>query len=149
MRSLRLPICILCSWLVALPAFAKDKHEAALQAANLHFTVLKDDNNKPVRNASVVLHPVKKDGTQAKGGFQLKTDNEGKTETEGIPYGMLRIQVLAPGFQTFGNDYDIDKPDVDIEIRLKRPTTQYSIYDNPQGGQQNKPATPAAPPPPH
>ena len=44
---------------------------------NLRFTVVKDANDKPIRAASVVLHPVNKDGSQAKGGFQLKTDGEG------------------------------------------------------------------------
>ncbi len=122
--------------------FASDKQAGTQQSSNLHFTVVKDDNNKPVRNASVVLHPVGKNGKQSRGGFQLKTDNEGKTESEGIPYGPLRIQVLAPGFQTFGDDYDINKPDTDIEIRLKRPKDQLSVYDKPQDKQQKPPATP-------
>ena len=111
--------------------------------SNLRFTIVKDDNNKPVRNASVVLHPVNKNGSQAKGGFQLKTDNEGNTETEGIPYGMIRVQVLAQGFQTFGEDYKIDKPDMDIQIRLKRPSDQMTVYDKKGEGQP----TQAAPPP--
>ena len=118
------------------------------QASNLRFTVVKDDNNKPVRNASVVLHPVGKDGKQAKGGFQLKTDNDGKTESDGLPYGPLRIQVLAPGFQTFGDDYDVNKPEMDIEIRLKRPTRP--DVDLRQGARQEaeRPPTPPAEPKP-
>ncbi len=109
---------------------AKDK-KASESLANLHFTVLKGDNGKPIRNASVVLHPVNKDGKQSNGGYQLKTDNDGKTETEGVPYGKLRIQVLAPGFQTFGQDYDINQPNMDINIRMKRPQQQFTIYDRP------------------
>jgi hypothetical protein len=97
----------------------------------IKFVVLKDDNGKPVRNASVILHPVGQNGKQAKGGFQLKTDAEGKTETDGIPYGLLRVQVIAPGFQTFGNDYPINQPEQMVTIRLKRPQDQYTIYDKP------------------
>ena len=115
----------------------KDK-DAPLQVSNVRFTVVKDDNNKPVRNASVVLHPVDKNGGQSKGGFQIKTDNEGTVVYEGLPYGLLRVQVLAPGMKTFGNDYDINKPEMEIEIRLKRPTDQLSVYDK-------KPAEPATP----
>ena len=37
--------------------------------------------------------------------------------------------MLAPGFQTFGDDYQIDQPEMEIEIRLKRPGDQLSIYD--------------------
>ena len=144
MRSILLAACIVGVALVALPAFAKDKQAAPLQSSNLRFNVVKDDNNKPVRNASVILHLVTKSGGQAKGGFQLKTDNEGNTETEGIPYGKIRIQVLAPGMQTFGEDYQIDKPDMEIKIRLKRPSDQMSIYDKPQG---KPPAPPPATPP--
>jgi len=110
------------------------------QSSAIKFVVLKDDNGKPVRNASVILHPVGQNGRQAKGGFQLKTDAEGKTETDGIPYGLLRVQVIAPGFQTFGDDYTINQPEQDFTIRLKRPRDQYTIYDTPGSGPpKNKP----------
>ncbi|MGA3054695.1 MAG: carboxypeptidase-like regulatory domain-containing protein [Candidatus Korobacteraceae bacterium] len=98
--------------------------------SSLKFAVLKDDNGKPVRNAAVILHPVGGGGKQSKGGFELKTDSGGKTETDGIPYGKLRVQVIAPGFQTFGQDYTINQPQQEVVIRLKRPQGQYSIYEN-------------------
>lgn len=97
------------------------------------FVVLKDDSGKPVRNAAVVLHPVGKNGKQMKNGFELKTDNEGKTHFDGIPFGLLRVQVIAHGFQTFGGDYQIEKTSQDITIRLKRPQGQYSIYEKHDG----------------
>ena len=97
-------------------------------SSSLKFTVLKSASGKPVRNASIVLHPVDKKGKQEKGGLQLKTDAEGRTGIEGIPYGKLRIQVLSPGYQTFGGDYDIDQPLEEIVIKLERPQEQYSIY---------------------
>ena len=40
------------------------------------------------------------------------------------------MQVLAPGFQTFGEDYQIDKPELEITVKLKRPGGQYSVYEN-------------------
>ncbi len=116
--------------LLTTGVIAKDKKKSAPQElAVLHFSVVKDDNGKPVRNASIVLHAVDKDGGQSKGGYQLKTNGDGVIDDEGVPYGKLRIQVLAPGFQTFGQDYDINQPNQDIEIRLKRPVGQFSIYD--------------------
>ena len=113
---------------------------ASEPTAALSFLVLKDDNGKPVRNAAVVLHPVNTKGKQGRGGFELKTDSEGKTHFEGVPYGKMRVQVLAPGFQTFGEDYDIGQPAQDITIRLKRPQQQYSIYDDPQGKKKDAPS---------
>ena len=104
-------------------AFAQD------DSSLLNFVVLRDYNGKPLRNASVVMHPVRKDGKQGKGGLQIKTDAEGKASFDGAPYGKLRVQVLAPGFQTFGADYDIDKPTMEITVKMKRPAGQYSIYE--------------------
>ncbi|MGD0508351.1 MAG: carboxypeptidase-like regulatory domain-containing protein [Terriglobales bacterium] len=98
--------------------------------SNLRFVVVRDSDGKPVRNAEVVLHPVKRKGKQAQGEMELKTDAEGKTNVDGIPYGPLRVQVLAPHFQTFGEDYEINKPEMEITVKLKHPGGQYSIYDN-------------------
>ena len=36
--------------------------------------------------------------------------------------------MLAPGFQTYGEDYQIDKPELSITVKLKRPGGQYSSY---------------------
>src|SRR5438477_7450880 len=110
--------------LSGIVAFAGDQ-----KSSDLRFLVMRDYNGKPVRNASVVLHPVK-EGKQERGGFQLKTDSEGRTGFDGVPYGILRVQVLCPGFQTFGEDYDIKEPTTDITIKLKRPGGQFSIYDD-------------------
>jgi hypothetical protein len=97
---------------------------------NMRFVVIRDFNGKPVKNAAVILHPVTSKGKQARGGLELKTDSEGKTNIDGIPYGPIRIQVLAPGFQTFGEDYQLEKPETEIVVKLKRPGTQYSLYEN-------------------
>jgi hypothetical protein len=98
--------------------------------SDLRFVVVREYNGKPVRNAAVVLHPVNRKGKQSRGGLELKTDGEGRTTIDGIPYGPLRVQVLAPGFQTFGEDYKIDKAEMEITVKLKRPGGQYSVYEN-------------------
>jgi hypothetical protein len=112
-------------------AFAqKDKDDDEGPTSFLNFLVLKEDNGKPVRNAAVIMHPVNAKGKQGKGGMELKTDVDGRAVYEGIPYGKLRVQVLASGFQTYGDDFDIDKANVEITIKLKRPKNQYSLYDD-------------------
>lgn len=118
-------------WSVAILAVVGSA--AGEQSSILNFLVVRETNGKPVRNASVILHPVNKHGKQERGGLQLKTDAEGKTSFDGAPYGKLRIQVLVPGFQTFGDDYDITGPVTNITVKLKRPQEQYTIY----GDQQN------------
>lgn len=112
----------------------------------LYFQVIKEDNGKPVRNAAVIMHAVNAKGKQERGDMELKTDPDGKTSFDGIPYGMVRVQVLASGFQTFGEDYDIEKAKTEITIKLKRPQGQYSVYDdhakepNPPPKQETPPA---------
>ena len=59
--------------LVGLAAAQEDEGPMS----DLRFVVVRDYNGKPVRNAAVVLHPVSRKGKQAKGGLELKTDNDG------------------------------------------------------------------------
>jgi hypothetical protein len=101
-----------------------------VESSELHFVVVRDYNGKPIRNAAVVMHPVAKNGKQEKGGLELKTDAEGKASFDGVPYGKLRVQVLIQGFQTYGGDYDIDRPTMEITVKLKRPARMYSIYED-------------------
>ena len=114
--------------LVVLSAAQRDKDVE--QTSVVNFIVVKEDNGKPVRNAAVIMHPVNPKGKQGRGGLELKTDPDGKANFDGIPYGMLRVQVLAHGFQTYGEDFDVEKPSMDLTIKLKRPQGQYSVYDN-------------------
>ena len=125
MTEIRVTLAFLALALLAFPVLA----EEAERTSNLNFVVLRDYNGKPVQNASVILHPVDNRGKQGKGGYQLKTDAEGKTSFDGVPYGKLRVQVLAQGFQTYGEDYDVNQPTTAITIKLKRPQGQYSIYE--------------------
>jgi len=119
--------------LLGLAGLAQD------ETSLLNFNIIRDYSGKPIRNASVIMHPVKKDGRQSRGGLQIKTDADGKANFDGVPYGKLRIQVLAQGYQTYGDDYDINQPKMDITIRMKRPADQYSIYsDHPEEKKEEK-----------
>jgi 5-hydroxyisourate hydrolase-like protein (transthyretin family) len=108
--------------LTALLSMAEHK------SATLQFLVVKDSNGKPVRNAEIVLHPVSKDGKQKDEGLELKTHEDGRAAINGIPYGKLRVQVIAPGFKTYGEDYEITQPSGEFTIKLKKPSEQYTIY---------------------
>ena len=114
--------------LLLLLGLATAKEKPPQQFADLKFLVLKEYNGQPIRNASVVLHEMDARGRQERGGLQLKTDNEGKASYAGMPYGKVRIQVIAPGFQTYGQDHDINQPEYEFVIKLKRPQEQHSIY---------------------
>jgi hypothetical protein len=112
----------------AFQAFGQKDSDAPTALVN--FVVLKEDNGKPVRNAAVILHPVNGKGKQERGGLELKTNQDGKTSFDGVPVGPMRVQVIAPGFQTYGEDFDVKLGKLDVTIRMKRPKGQYSIYDD-------------------
>jgi len=97
-------------------------------SASLNFLVVREANGKPVKNAEIVLHPVDPHGKQKQEGLELKTHDDGKAEVNGLAYGKWRIQVIAPGFKTFGQDYEVGQPSVEITIKLQKPSEQYSIY---------------------
>jgi hypothetical protein len=105
------------------------KYKSPPPTARIEVTILKDVNGKPVENAAVIFHPM--EGEKDKGNMELKTNEEGKTIIDVLPIGdTVRLQVIAHGFQTYGDDYKVDKADMAIEIRMKRPGEQYSIYKN-------------------
>ena len=70
---------------------------------------------------------------------ELKTNQEGKAVIDVIPVDdVVRLQIIAKGFQTYGQDYTIDKPSLAMEIRMKRPGEQYSIYKDHPDQDQNQ-----------
>jgi hypothetical protein len=98
------------------------------KSATLQFLVIKDENGKPVRNAEIVLHGVDKHGKQKSDGLELKTHEDGRAEIGGIPFGKIRVQVIAHGLRTFGEDYDISQTNHEITIKMQKPQDQYTIY---------------------
>jgi hypothetical protein len=110
--------------LLSIFASAADK----TKTATVRFTVLREFDGKPIRAASVIIHPVDKEGKQRSDGQQVKTTAEGVAQHPALPFGKVRVQVIARGFQTYGEDYEIDKDPTEIVIKLKRPQEQHSIY---------------------
>jgi hypothetical protein len=103
------------------------KYKAPAPTARIEVSVLRDVNGKPIENAAVVFHPM--EGEKDKGNMELKTNEDGKAIIDVLPIGdTVRLQIIAKGYQTYGEDYKIERADMNIEIRMKRPGEQYSIY---------------------
>lgn len=100
------------------------KYKAPPPTSRVDVTILRNDDGKPIENASVIFQMV-----GDKGNMELKTNEDGKTVIDVLPTGSeVVLQVLAKGYQTYGGDYKIDKAQMAIEVKLKRPGQQYSIY---------------------
>jgi Carboxypeptidase regulatory-like domain len=123
-----LPLFGALALLLVMPATWASGGDKDSNNAHIDFVVIRSYNGKPVRNASVILHPVNKDGKESRGGTELKTDPDGKASLDYVPYGTMRIQAIAPGLQTYGNDIEINQPQQQITIKMNRPKDQYSIY---------------------
>lgn len=105
------------------------KYKVPPPSAHVEVTVLKSFNGKPIENASVIFHPIQ--GDKDKGALELKTNEDGKAIIDVIPIGdTVRLQVIANGYQTYGQDYKINKAEMTMEIKMKRPGAQYSTYGN-------------------
>lgn len=103
------------------------KYKTPPPSSRIEVTVLKAFNGKPIGNAAVIFHPI--EGDKDKGVLELKTNEDGKAVIDVIPIGdTVRLQVIANGYQTYGQDYKIDKADMTMEVKMKRPAPQYSTY---------------------
>ncbi len=110
---------------------------AAGMAANSDLTTItvavKSPYDNPVDNASVVVKFVK-GRSKAKLGKKILTSWERRTNQEGlakippIPQGLILVQVIAKGYQTFGQTFEIDEEQKTIEVKLNPPQAQYSSH---------------------
>lgn len=129
MKIHRLTLALLCGVLLPVVSFGGKKSTVpAEKTASVNVIVVKNANGKPVKNAEVVLHLLDNHGKQKQEGMELKTHEDGKAEATGIPYGKVRVQVIAPGFQTYGQDFTVDQPNLEITIKMQKPAEQFSIY---------------------
>jgi hypothetical protein len=113
------------------------KYKAPPETMKIDISVVRASTGKPIPNAAVIFHPVNEKG-KSEGAMELKTDLEGKTQLDVIPIGStVRLQIIANGFQTFGNDYIANADSKEITIKMQRPTSQYSIYKGNATGDQS------------
>jgi len=106
-----------------------DKSDRSSEPATVKLQIhvsTKDD--KPIPEASVYVR------FNESGGFlrhdklaelDLKTNQEGIAKVPAIPQGRIMIQVIATGWHTYGEWYQINQPEQVIEIKLDRPPHWY------------------------
>jgi hypothetical protein len=94
---------------------------------------LKDQAGKPVDHASVVVrfvqgHSVVKLGKAIRTTFELRSNQEGEARIPSIPQGKILVQVIAKGYQTFGQTFDVTEEEKTLDITLNPPQQQYSAH---------------------
>jgi hypothetical protein len=108
------------------------KYKTPPPASHIEVTVLKA-NGKPVANAAVIFHPLDK-SNQDQGNMEIKTNRDGVASLDVIPVGdTILLQVIADGFQTYGQNYTIDGDSKLITVQLHKPAGQISAYTDHPG----------------
>jgi len=85
-------------------------------------------NGHPVGNASVYVRYPKPDSFLHHGDLQeldLKSNLDGSVKVPPVPQGKVEIQVIAKGWHTYGEWYDVEKDDQTVTIQLQEPPHWY------------------------
>src|SRR4051812_34509206 len=110
---------------------------APLGFADTPMTKLKIDvrtlGDKPVDRAAVIVQFVEgrsivKLGKKIQTRWEMRSNQEGIAKIPAIPQGKIRIQIVAKGYQTFGQVFDVADEDKTIVIKLNPPQAQYSAH---------------------
>ena len=93
-----------------------------------------NDSDKPVDRASVIVKFVQgrdyiKLGKKIRDTYELRTNQEGEASLPEIPQGKILIQIIAKGYQTYGQTLDINEAERTVEIKLNPPQKQYSAHE--------------------
>ncbi len=88
---------------------------------------------KPVDRASVVVDFVEgrsviKLGKKNRTHWEVRTNQEGVAKVPPLPEGKVRVQVIAKGYQTFGQTFEISGSEKTLTIKLNPPQRPYSAH---------------------
>jgi Carboxypeptidase regulatory-like domain len=130
MRTLGNPVRRIFVSALLIGAFALTLAAAPMTKLNI---VVKTQSGRPVERASVVVrfvegHSVVKLGKAIRTTYELRTNQEGEVLVPSIPQGKIRIQIIAKGYQTFGQIFDVSEEEKKIEIALNPPQQQYTAH---------------------
>ena len=94
---------------------------------------VKTESDKAVERAAVRVKFIQgrnymKLGKRIMTSYELKTNQEGVAKIPPIPQGKILVQVIAKGYQTHGQTYEVDETERTIEVKLKPPQQQYSAH---------------------
>ena len=94
---------------------------------------VKTPGGNPVDRASVIVKFVEgrskiKLGKKIVTTWEMRTNQEGWAKCPPIPQGKILVQVIAKGYQTFGEQVDVNEEERTVEVKLKAPQAQHSVH---------------------
>jgi hypothetical protein len=103
----------------------KADHDGGTTRLRIELTGGQD--KEPIAEASVYVKFVeeRKFWREKRIELNLKTNQEGVARSPDIPQGRILIQIVAPGWKTFGQSYTVTKGKQTILIHLTRPKRRW------------------------
>lgn len=105
---------------------------ASAQTTKLRIEV-RNLEDKPIDRASVIVRfegrsITKLGGKKLKTSWEMRTNQEGVVSIPPLPQGHIQVQVIAKGYQTYGEKIEVNEEEKTIEVKLKPPQSQYSAH---------------------
>jgi hypothetical protein len=95
--------------------------------------VVMTPTGKPIDRASVIVsfagRSITKFGKLVRTSWEVRTSQEGSVDIPEMPKGKIRVQVIAKGYQTFGQTFDVSEDERTIDVKLNLPQAQYSVHE--------------------
>ncbi len=106
------------------------KLTSAMAKLNVHVTT---QGGKPIDHADVVVkfvsgRSVIELGKKIITSWEMRTNQEGIAKVPALPQGTILIQVIASGYQTFGQKFEVNEIEKTIDVKLNSPQEQYSAH---------------------
>ena len=100
--------------------------------AHIVVTVEKNFNGRVMENAAVIFHATK--NGKDTGNMEVKTNTRGEATMDFIEAGShVTVQVIASGYSTYAEEFDVTSDDKNLLVKLKRPQEQVSTYQDNEG----------------
>jgi len=120
-------LAAVCAVVLALPVMADDTPMTTIRVE------VKTHADRPLERASVVVKFVKgrnyfKLGKKVTTTWQVKTNQDGVAKVPPLPQGEILVQVIAKGYQTFGQTFEVNEPERTLEVKLNPPQPQFSAH---------------------
>lgn len=89
--------------------------------------------DRPIDRAAVIVdfvegRSITKLGKKVMTHWEVRTNQEGIAKIPALPQGKMRIQVIARGYQTFGQSYEVEEEEKTILVKLNPPQPQHSEH---------------------
>ena len=120
----QLLLFLLVSLPVSVPALADDTTKLKIVVTTL--------SGRPIDRADVIVRfggrSIAKFGKMVRTTWEIHTSQQGTAEIPDMPKGKILVQVIAKGYQTFGQSFDVAEDERTIEVKLNPPQAQYSAH---------------------